>query len=143
MQFRNEYHFLSNFYRCPVTYEGLTYQNTEAAFQAAKCIGENIGLRNEFVNLSGGEAKRKGRHVPLRADWENVKLNVMLAIVTAKFKQNPDLAKKLLATDNLELVEDNTWNDTYWGRCQGVGKNMLGTILMQVRYELQKELGNK
>ena len=93
MQFRNEYHFLSNFYECPITYEGLTYQNTEAAFQAAKCIGDDISLRNEFVNLTGGEAKRKGRHAPLRTDWETVKLNIMKAIVSAKFKQNPTFAK--------------------------------------------------
>ena len=36
--FRDEYYFLSNFYECSVTYNGLTYKNNEAAFQAQKCI---------------------------------------------------------------------------------------------------------
>lgn len=139
MHFRNEYYFLSNFYNCKVTYEGLTYKNVEAAFQAAKCTGEHLHLRNDFVNLNGGEAKRKGRKVPLRADWENVKVNIMHQLVLSKFKENPELRKMLLATGNIELVEDNTWNDTYWGRCNGIGKNMLGIILMQVRYELLHE----
>ncbi len=32
--------------------------------------------------------------------------------------------------------ETNTWHDTYWGVCNGVGKNMLGIQLMRVRAEL-------
>ena len=39
--FRGEYDYLSNFYSCPVEYDGLTYQNTEASFQAAKCVDRN------------------------------------------------------------------------------------------------------
>lgn len=138
MQFRNEYNFLSNFYTCPIKYEGLTYQNTEAAFQAAKCIGENFNLRKEFTTLTGGQAKRKGRHVPLRADWEQIKDDIMYNIIYCKFTQNPELTKKLLDTGNIELVEDNTWHDTYWGKCNGIGKNRLGEILMKIRDELSK-----
>lgn len=41
--------------------------------------------------------------------------------------------KKLLATENALLVEGNTWNDTYWGVCNGVGKNTLGQLLMKIR----------
>mgnify|MGYP005981410963 CR=1 FL=1 len=33
-EFRGEYAFLSNFYSCPVTYNGESYLNSEAAFQA-------------------------------------------------------------------------------------------------------------
>jgi len=56
--------------------------------------------------------------------------------VRAKFEQNPDLAAKLIATGDEELVEGNTWGDTYWGVCRGVGQNKLGKILMNVRQEL-------
>ena len=35
------------------------------------------------------------------------------------------------------LEEGNTWHDTYWGVCNGKGKNKLGKILMQVREELK------
>ena len=34
--FRGKYFFLSNFYGSPVLYDGITYQNNEAAFQAQK-----------------------------------------------------------------------------------------------------------
>ena len=89
------------------------------------------------LNLS--EAKRLGRRVRLRSDWEQVKYDVMLDVVRAKFNQHPDLAQKLLATGDEELVEGNDWGDTYWGVCNGRGKNMLGKILMRVRAELRGE----
>lgn len=37
-EFNGRYRFLSNFRNCPVDYEGIAYQNAEAAFQAQKCI---------------------------------------------------------------------------------------------------------
>ena len=61
--FRDEYFFLSNFYEIPVTYEGVTYLNNEAAFQAQKCLKyEN---RKQFSFLNPSEAKKLGRKVPL------------------------------------------------------------------------------
>lgn len=36
--FFDAYAFLSNFYNAPVSYNGLTYHNSEAAFQAQKEI---------------------------------------------------------------------------------------------------------
>lgn len=35
-----------------------------------------------------------------------------------------------------EIVEENSWRDTYWGVCKGVGENHLGKILMKIRDEL-------
>ena len=57
----------------------------------------------------------------------------MFWIVFLKFYENKDLKKKLLSTENVILVEGNTWNDTFWGVCKGKGKNNLGKILMNVR----------
>lgn len=136
--FRDEYYFLSNFYECPVTYNGLTYKNNEAAFQAQKCITMNE--RFKFINLNASEAKKLGRRVVLRKDWEDIKIKVMTAIVKAKFEQNEDLQKKLLATEDAYLEEGNTWGDRIWGTVNGVGANNLGKILMNVRKELQLEL---
>jgi len=136
--FRDEYYFLSNFYECSVTYNGLTYKNNEAAFQAQKCI--NLKDREKFCNLSASESKKLGRRVVLRKDWEDIKIKVMTDIVKAKFEQNEDLQKKLLATEDAYLEEGNTWGDRIWGTVNGVGANNLGKILMNVRKELQLEL---
>lgn len=133
--FRGEYAFLSNFHDCPVTYQGYTYPNNEAAFQAQK----DLSRSGEFTSLNPTMAKRLGRKVKLRPDWEKVKVGIMAEIVRSKFTQHPDLKEKLLATGDRLLVEGNTWNDTFWGICRGKGQNHLGKILMKIREELRGE----
>ena len=61
----------------------------------------------------------------------------LINAVTAKFTQNSELAKKLLETDNKYLEETNNWGDRFWGVVDGIGKNMLGHVLMEVRRSLQ------
>lgn len=134
-EFRGKYYFLSNFYSVPVKHGFLTFTNTEAAFHSEKCPVR----AGEFTKLNPSEAKRLGRRVRLRSDWEQIKDNVMLDVVRAKFTQHPDLTQKLLATGDEELVEGNDWGDIYWGVYKGRGKNMLGKILMRVRAELRGE----
>ena len=133
-QFRGEFHWLSNFYSCPVPFEGLTFDSSEAAFQAAKCL--DMKERERFLGLSGGQAKRLGRRVELRSDWETVKIEIMRQVLKSKFTQNPELREKLIATGDTELIEGNNWNDRFWGVCRGVGQNHLGKLLMEVRAEL-------
>lgn len=136
-EFRCQYFFLSNFYEAEVEYEGILYKNNEAAFQAQKIT--DYREQEQFWFVTPSEAKRLGRKVQLRKDWEQVKDEIMEDIVRAKFTQNEELKEKLIATGNEELIEGNAWNDTYWGVCGGKGKNMLGKILMKVREELRKE----
>lgn len=135
--FRGKYFFLSNFFPAPVIYGGLTYQNNEAAFQAQKTQDQN--RRIAFTSLAPSDAKRRGRHVQLRKDWESVKDGIMEEIVRAKFTQNQELKAQLLSTGDAILIEGNTWNDRYWGVDvrSGVGKNYLGKILMKIRSELR------
>ena len=58
----------------------------------------------------------------------------------------PTLREKLLATDNEELVEGNTWHDNTWGecsceRCKDIkGQNRLGKMLMQIREEIKSSI---
>ena len=134
--FRGDYSFLSNFYDAPVEYEGVTYKNSEAAFQAAKTTDPE--KRKAFASYSGAEAKRAGRRLSLRSDWDSVRLSVMENIIRNKFTQNPELTQKLLSTGNTELIEGNAWNDRFWGvdERSGVGENNLGRILMNVRNEI-------
>ncbi len=144
MCFRGEYFFLSNFYEVPVTFDGITYQNNEAAFQAQKVApraGEKpfVDRRRDFAMLNPSEAKKLGRKVTLRPDWEDVKIELMKGIVLAKFEQNPDLAEKLLETGDAYLEEGNTWGDRIWGTVGGKGANNLGKILMEVRDTLREK----
>ena len=132
-----QYRFLSNFYEARVAYNGLVYGSNEAAFQAQKCMTEEEKI--PFTGYGPGKSKGLGRRVPLRPDWEQVKVGIMEDIVRAKFTQHPELAAKLLATGDKVLVEGNTWGDTCWGvdMRTGQGENHLGRILMKVREELR------
>ncbi len=134
--FAGQYRFLSNFYQSVVRMDGVDYPTVEHAFQAAK--NPSAAYRERVASArEPGHAKRLGRMVMLRADWEHVKLDVMLALLRIKFYRGGDLADRLLATGDHELVEGNTWGDAYWGVCNGVGENHLGKLLMQVRGELR------
>ena len=59
-----------------------------------------------------------------------------------KFTEHLDLQKKLLETDDAILIEGNTWGDTYWGMCAGIGENKLGQLLMKIREEIITNGGN-
>ena len=132
-KFRSHFYFLSNFYPVPITLDGVTYPTAEHAFQAQK----DLTRRHDFTTGSPSDAKRLGRRVRLRADWQEVKDDLMYEIVRAKFAQHPDLTERLLKTGDNPLIEGNTWGDTYWGVCNGKGKNVLGNILMRVRDDLR------
>lgn len=129
--FRDEYYFLSNFYPCKIGFYGLEYKCSEAAYQAQKS-GSKLG-KIKFTFANGAQAKKLGKEIYIREDWEKVKLNIMHQIVYEKFIQNTDLGQLLIDTYDAILIEGNQWNDTFWGMCNGKGENHLGKILMDVR----------
>jgi hypothetical protein len=114
------------------------YRTAEAAYQSQKTLSDIQRQRIQKA-IFPGEAKRIGRRLKLRADWEEVKDDVMYRVVKKKFESHPDIADKLMATGDAELMEGNYWGDRYWGvdSKTGKGKNMLGQILMRVRSELR------
>jgi ribA/ribD-fused uncharacterized protein len=133
--FRGKYIFLSNFYACTIKIHGLTFKSSEAAFQASKC--ESTESMTRFEMLNSVDSKRLGRRIKLRSDWEDIKLDIMEEIIRKKF-DTTELANRLIGTGDEEIIEENTWKDYYWGVCNGVGKNMLGKILMKTRLDLIK-----
>ena len=137
--FDGEHRFLSNFWIEPVMFEDMMFPSTEHSYQAAK--SKDKAERSKFQSGSAGKAKRLGRRVKLRKDWESVKYQIMKELVLTKFSNNPDLKAMLLATGNRKLIEGNTWGDKTWGcvkqKGTWVGKNWLGKILMEVREELR------
>lgn len=129
--FKDEYFFLSNFYPVDIKIDGIVYPNAEAAFQSQKTF--DIEEKKKFTTMTPVKAKRYGRKIKLRDDWENVKVSIMMEIVSQKFLQNPHLLEKLIATGNDELIEGNNWRDYFWGVCKSKGQNNLGKILMKIR----------
>jgi len=154
-EFEGTNRFLSNFGDGAVEMYGIIFPTVEHAFAAAK-LDPNGGVHprttvlkemRRIANIpTPGKAKGAGRRRSwngkpfLRPDWENVKLDLILELVRRKF-QDPSLARKLLATGDVLLVEGNTWDDTTWGMIEegGVfrGTNWLGEILMQIRADLR------
>lgn len=135
--FTNEYYFLSNDYCSPIEYEGMSYANAEAAFQAQKTTDKEIQMA--FGYLPGSIAKKVGRKLTLPNDWEDTKVNIMYGVVYAKFLQNVVLIDELVVTGEEEIIYTNDNGDKFWGVCNGEGKNMLGRILMEVRKEFINE----
>lgn len=139
--FRGDHGFLSNMYHVTVKTSWGTFKSAEAAFQAAKCKN-NVDIKR-FETLDGYAAKREGKRVELCDGWDTISKDVMYQVIHAKFEQNPDIAKKLLATEGM-IVEGNNWNDNRWGAIWVdhetlKGENRLGQILMTVRDEFKKE----
>lgn len=124
--FTGPYRFLSNFDE---------RGKVEWRFQAAKTLDDDEAAW-VLGAVSAGEAKRRGRGVTLRPDWEEIKEDIMLGLLREKFS-DPTLGAMLVATYPAELIEGNDWRDPYWGVCRGHGKNRLGVLLMQVREELR------
>ena len=141
--FRDEYAFLSNFYPCEIDHRGRHYMSVEAAYQASKCLDWHLGA--QFESLSPPEARKLGRKIPLRPDWEKEKDRIMRVLIQATFMGNHDLQSKLLQTGDAELVEENTWHDNHFGNCicskcaDVPGENVLGKELMRIREKLRKK----
>lgn len=153
--FTGRYGFLSNFSPDPVRTPvrgsrpaPFTMPTAEHAFQAEKAMTEADFMRI-YRAASPGDAKRIGKQIPLRSDWERVKKRIMLEIVISKFN-DPKLRGRLLSTGRELLIEGNDWGDVYWGcvdsgrrpdlvmplwgpKKEWAGHNWLGQILMMTR----------
>lgn len=141
--FKNEYEFLSNFFRCPFKLylpNGVEAYTVEHLFQAAKT--DDLNWQRQIANAATpGMAKRLGRQVPLRKDWESIKIAVMQDLLQQKFMYEQPMKQMLIATRGHKLIEGNNWDDKFWGMVrqpdgEWVGQNHLGRLLMKIRNEL-------
>ncbi len=135
--FVGEYRWLSNYFPCPVTYDGRAYGSSEAAYHASKYPESE---RAEFTKLDPDASKKRSRQKGVdQAWWDERKERVMREIAWAKFSQNRELADWLLATGDRRLEEANWWGDKFWGTVNGEGRNVLGQLLMETRDRLRHE----
>lgn len=136
--FFDQYRFLSNFHMCDVYFGGMLFPSSEHAYMSVKT--QDTTIKEKFtkrvqIQLTCSEARKLGQKITLKPNWEQIKYDVMLAIVFDKFWRNRDIRDKLIETNNKYLEETNSWGDEYWGvnYKTGIGANNLGKILMKVR----------
>ena len=137
---QDEFGEFSNFAHFPIKLDGKMWPTTEHYFQAQKFTDMHYQekIRKEKSPMVAARLGRD-RKQKLRKDWESVKNNVMKKALTAKFTQHKDLKILLLSTGDAKLIE-HTENDAYWGDGgDGHGKNWLGLLLMQIRFDLQNK----
>jgi len=131
--FFGPYRFLSNFHVSPVALDGLIYPSSEHAYMAQKSHDPEV-RRLMSQAPTPAAARRLGRTIALREDWDDARLPAMLHVLLCKFK-DPELQRLLLATGERYLEETNNWGDRFWG-VDGHGQNNLGQLLMLVRRQL-------
>lgn len=140
-QFKDEYRWLSNFWRVLIIYGKLGYDSVEHFYQAMKFLDENT-RRTIAMQVSPGKAKWAARMLSasVRPNWQNISLFVMEYGLRVKFS-NPDLRTRLMETHPQILVEGNYWHDNFYGdcfcpKCANIqGENNLGKLLMKIRQE--------
>lgn len=131
-RFRGPFKFLSNLYPTPIAYKGHTYCCLEAAYQAQKSLDPAIHERFANIRLPY-KARGMGQRIKtIRPDWFDIRISIMEELLYIKFS-HPQLKEWLQFTGQSNIVECNTWGDTFWGVYNGVGENHLGTLLMKVR----------
>lgn len=138
---KDQYGAFSNFHPSPISIlddtvvkMGRIWPTVEHYFQAMKTLDWSEQEKIRAAD-SPGEAKRMGRKLTLRSDWEAVKVDVMLTALHEKF-EDPTLKELLLSTEDAKIYEDSPY-DMIWGTGErgavGTGQNLLGKALMEVR----------
>lgn len=152
---RENFRFLSHFHPSPIVLDGETWPTVEHYYQTQRsddpayrqAIREAAtpGLAKQMAAWPDANRKSARRSWFLknnafpRADWSEVKLDLMRKADRAKYTQNPELAELLLATGDAELVEDSP-SEPFWGTGpDGQGLNWAGRVLMEIREELRRE----
>ena len=145
--------WLSNWYKSKFVIDDFEYLHVEQYIMAQKAKLFHDSKRYTAILKSNKqwEVKALGREItPFdNTIWIAHRSKIAKVAIKAKFEQNKDLYKKLLATDNAILVEASP-KDKIWGigldaetashtDCKDwPGEGILGDILMEVREELRK-----
>lgn len=134
----------SNLYKREIIFEGETFATSEHAYQAGKA--RKPAVKKWLMDAPSPSLLAMAAHGLYYWDvapgWSKTKFDRMRAVLRAKFTQHEDLKEALLGTGNVRLVESATVDNTVnrlWGEVNGVGKNTLGIMLMELRTELRKE----
>ena len=143
---------LSNFDRCDVTMDSMTFITSEHCYQwnAAKDALNDTVAEAIFKAKSPLEAKKLAAQIKgQNPSWHTKKYGVMDQVIRAKANSSPTFRKFLIDTGDKILCEGR--EDHYWGTGLNYnltistksdfwpGENNLGKILMTLRLELQQQ----
>ncbi|WP_211708885.1 NADAR family protein [Paraburkholderia aspalathi] len=139
------YGVFSNLYKRAIVFDGIEYPTSEHAYQAGKARKDSV---REWLMAAPSPSllamAAHGLYVwDVHPDWSKTKFARMKQVLHAKFTQHQDLQEILLSTGDARLVETATVDNAVnrlWGQVNGVGKNMLGVLLMEVRSEIRASL---
>lgn len=137
--FSGPYERFSNFYPVTIYWNNFNFKSVEHAYVASK--SKSFEFWYEIAKLphdSAGKAKRMGRKIVIRDDWQMLKLSFMRKFLYQKFNYH-EFKELLLSTGDATIIEGNYWHDNYWGNCsckkciEFEGQNQLGKLLMKIR----------
>ena len=138
------YGVFSNLYRRDVAFEGEVFVTSEHAYQAGKA--RKPAVKKWLMDAPSPTLLAMAAHGLYYWDvapgWSTTKFDRMRAVLRAKFTQHEDLRALLLSTGDARLVESATTDNDVnrlWGEVNGVGRNILGVLLMELRTELRAE----
>jgi ribA/ribD-fused uncharacterized protein len=131
-----------------VVVNGVRIRNTEALYQACR-FPDYPDIQKEIIEThSGMGAKmcsRKYRTNHTRADWDEVRLDVMRYCVELKLYQNWGHLKPLLIETGDRQIVERSHKDQYWGTTFVKndnkfveGENVLGEIWNDIKRDLDK-----
>lgn len=126
--------WLSTFSPHPIEVDGETWPTVEHYYQGMRTL-DLIARRAIAGARSPLEARRLGREALPRANWEEIRVEVMRRALRAKLAQHQELARMLVKTKDMRLVYESP--DPFWGSGEGSpgtpGLNRLGQLLMELR----------
>jgi len=135
------YGVFSNLFRREMDFEGINFPTAEHAYQYGKPRKQEVC--DWLMAAPSPSLLAVAAHGLLSWDiapgWSKHKVERMRNVLIAKFQQHNDLRQILLCTGDAKIIEVGTVdNDVnrFWGEVNGVGKNMLGILLMEIRATL-------
>ena len=135
------YGAFSNLYKRSIEFDGVIYPTSEHAYQAGKA--RKAAVRDWLMSAPSPALLAMAAHGlyywDISPGWSTRKFDRMRLVLMAKFTQHADLKELLLNTGDAMLIETATVDNEVnrlWGEVNGIGRNMLGRLLMEVRTQL-------
>jgi N-glycosidase YbiA len=147
--YEQDYYVFSNFSAFRLNWRAHDFDTSEQAYQWSKFdfFGAGTGAREAADAILKARSAHEAFKIAeanshhRNPEWNDIKVDVMAAILRAKIDQHPYVRGKLITSGDRKLIE-NSWRDPYWGWGRNRdGTNMLGQLWMNLRASLLDECG--